>query len=246
MAKTLTIKSKNGDLNSMINEDDLNIYEAGFLRFYENTININFPNINYIFKTIEETINDINKKGIDFIIHSIWYCVSEKKINNIDNNILNKLMEKYQNKIQFFINFLNPYEKDINNYNNFKKDFDIKFHNKKYQTFNISSENIFDAEQLNEIINKLKTNFVHIVFNYIKEKLNIYQSVERKIKNIKIEKNLNDMPNLFSKYFEKIFGNKHDIVQYTYKYLSALLIKYETSIEQNIINIIFKISRRKK
>ena len=50
MAKTLTIKSKNGDLNSMINEDDLNIYEAGFLRFYENTININFPNINYILK----------------------------------------------------------------------------------------------------------------------------------------------------------------------------------------------------
>lgn len=72
MAKTLTIKSKNGDLNSMINEDDLNIYEAGFLRFYENTININFPNINYIFKTIEETINDINKKGTDFNIHSIW------------------------------------------------------------------------------------------------------------------------------------------------------------------------------
>ena len=72
MAKTLTIKSKNGDLNSMINEDDLNIYEAGFLRFYEKTININFPNINYIFKTIEETINDINKKGTDFNIHSIW------------------------------------------------------------------------------------------------------------------------------------------------------------------------------
>jgi len=70
--------------------------------------------------------------------------------------------------------------------------------------------------------------------------------VERKIKNIKIEKNLNDMPNLFSKYFEKIFGNKHDIVQYTYKYLSDLLIKYETSIKQDIINYYIQNFKKEK
>lgn len=54
------------------------------------------------------------------------------------------------------------------------------------------------------------------------------------------------MPNLFSKYFEKIFGNKHDIVQYTYKYLSDLLIKYETSIKQDIINYYIQNFKKEK
>ena len=245
-AKALTIKAKNGDLNSILDENDYNSYEAGYLRFYQDKINITFPNIDYIVKTIEETINDINSKGLDSTIHYIWYCFSGTNIDNLDYNILNKLMDKYQNKIEFFINYLNCGENSVKDFNNFKKDLAKKISNKKYEIFHISSENIYESEKLDEIINKLMKNFNNIIFKNIVTNFNLFENVKQNLENITILKNLKDIPTTLSKHFEIILGHKNDIVDYIYKRLEDILNNYKTSIDKDVWNNIIENFKKEK
>ena len=46
----------------------------GYLRFYDD------EKTNSIIDNIEENIKDLNKKGYDYSINLIWFCISEKKL----------------------------------------------------------------------------------------------------------------------------------------------------------------------
>ena len=232
LTKTLNKKVKNGDLNTITEEKDYDVCEARYFRFYQDKINVSIPNIDYIIKILEGTINDINSKGIDSTIHYIWYCFSATNIDNLDYEILNKLMDKYQNKIQFFINYLNS-NANKNDFINFKKDLDKRIGNKQYEIFHITSENIYESEQLDDIINKFNINFNHVIFNNIQNNFNIFENVQKQIECITIQKNLENIPLTLSKHLEIIFGYKNEIVEYIYKQLENILNNYKVAIDND-------------
>ena len=247
IAKSMTKRAKNGDFNDIIEEKDYDVNEAGYLRFYQDKINVSIPNIDYIAKILEGTINDINSKGIDSTIHYIWYCFSATNIDNIDFDILNKLMDKYQNKFQFFINYLNS-NANKKDFINFKKDLDKRIGNKQYEIFHITSENIYESEQLDDIINKFNTNFNQVIFNNIKINFNLFENVQKAIECITIQKNLDNIPLTLSKHLEIIFGYKNAIVEYIYKHLENILNNYKASIDNDndfINNYIEKFKKEK-
>ena len=72
--------------------------------------------------------------------------------------------------------------------------------------------------------------------------------VKNKLDNIELEKNLNDLPNVMSKYFEKLLGKRDDIAIYINGYLKTLLnISKNQMKADTITNIIdrFKIEKLK-
>ena len=228
---------------NLLYEENYDCYEAGYLRFYEGE-KIN-NNKNCIEKTLEK-INDLGKKGNDFIIHIIWFCVSGAKINNNEDEILTKLMNKYQNKIQFFILHLNTGDNSLDNFNEFKDDCNKKYHNKKYELFQISSTNIYESEQLDEIINKININFNNILMQNIKENLNIIEKIKAKIEAKEVEKNLNDIPTSMSKYFENLLGKRDDIKHYIFKHFITLLNYYKDSIDIDFLTYFIENFKKEK
>ena len=211
IAKLTTMKAKGKNESPIFlgnNDNNNNCDDNSYLRFYEGEkMDINVHNI-------EENINKLSKKGLDYSIHFIWLCISGNKINENESIFLHKLMNnKYQDKFQIFILYLNP-DNNNNNFDEFKEDINNKYPNKKFEIFQISSSNIYEDKTLDDIITKINSNFKNVLFKYIHNDLIINEKIKLNIEKIIPEKDLDDIPNSLSKYFETLLGKRDDINQY--------------------------------
>ena len=226
ISKSATMKTKEKKESPIFlgnNDNNNNCDDDSYLRFYEGEeMGINIHNI-------EENINKLNKKGLDYCIHFIWFCISGKKINENESILLNKLMNnKYKDKFQIFILYLNP--ENNNNFDEFKEDLNKKYTDKKFEIFQISSNNIYEDETLDDVITKINNNFNNVVYQNIHNDISINEKVKLNIEKIIPEKDLDDIPDSLSKYFEKLLGKRDDINQYIYKHIKTSLNYSKTSI----------------
>ena len=224
----------------------ISVLRDPFQSQYLKLINIEEQN-NDIDKTIQNINNIINdnnsnlKSNINFLL----LCFSEPTINDYMKNILKKLIDinKNKNMAPLFIIYLNSNKKD--NFIEFKNNFSQIYTNPKFEIINVLLE---EKEGIDEINTKIKNNFINLLYKNIHEDLDVMKIVKNKLDNIELEKNLNDLPNVMSKYFEKLLGKRDDIAIYINGYLKTLLnISKNQMKADTITNIIdrFKIEKLK-
>ena len=213
---------KKGNLNSINNNQ--NCFEIEYLKFYkEEEIDSN---------KMENIINNINKNYGD-IIHFIWFCVTETKIKDNNIKLINNLISKYENKIVFFMIYLYQQENDNDKFLEFKENIKKTFTNKNYIIIHVNLYNIH--ENYEEMIINIKNNFINILFQNIIDNNNLYlkEKVKKRIEKIKADKNFDELPDSFSKYFEKLLGKRDDITQYLYQNFQNLLNYAKQAIDLN-------------
>ena len=106
---------------------------------------------------------------------------------------------------------------------------------KKLEIFSISADSTEENQQLIELINKIKNNFINVLFHDIHDKSNIMTIVKEKIEKIKAEKYSDDLANCIPKYFEKILGKRDDIISYLSKDLKIMLNYCKRAIDTDTI-----------
>ena len=224
----------------------ISVLRDSFQSQYLKLINIEEQN-NDIDKTIQNINNIINdnKSNLKSNINFLLLCFSEPIINDYMKNILKKLIDinKNKNMAPLFIIYLNSNKND--NFIEFKNNFSQIYTNPKFEIINVLLE---EKEGIDEINTKIKNNFINLLYKNIHEDLDIMKIVKNKLDNIELEKNLNDLPNVMSKYFEKLLGKRDDIAIYINGYLKTLLnISKNQMKADTITNIIdrFKIEKLK-
>ena len=226
------INEKKGNLNPI--DGSKNCYEAGLLKLFE-IEGIKTDNNEKILPTIENTINNLNKKGFNSMIHFIWFCVSGITIKEYINNILNKIINKFEDKIPIFIIYLNSKDNDKDDFIKFNDFFSKAYSNKKLEIIQLSLENIDVNKQLDEIYIKIKNNFNNLLYKNIHDNLSIMELVKKKIDDIEEEKDLSELPISISKYFEKLLGKRDDIIKYLEKHFETLLNYSKRAIDTDTI-----------
>ena len=96
-----------------------------------------------------------------------------------------------------------------NNFIKFKEDIIKMYKNKNLEILNFSSEN--KQENISDIINKTKNNFINIIYYNIQNDKKLIEMIKINLDKIQPENNLDDLPNTFSEYFEKLLGKNQDI-----------------------------------
>ena len=183
----------------------------------------NIEDVNNIEKEIKDLKNFIDfEKDKNMDINFIWICNESSSINDYLKNALNILNDKYMDKIPIFILFLNSQEN--NNFEQFQKDLINSFQNKNIEIFQTSLE---DIDSFDKIMLKTKN---------ISTKLNLIDIVNKKLEQIEIENNLNDLPNTMSKYFEKLLGEYEDINKYISGHLKNLLVFSKNKLNTDTVN----------
>ena len=225
------IKEKKGDIN-LVNENEI-CSKDGYLKLYECREMDN--------NKIKNKYDNLNKK-FDSRIHFIWFCITDININNNENVVLNDLIKNYEN-IYFFIIYSNTKEEE-NNLIKLKKDLTKIFTNKNFEIIPFSYDNI--KENINEIINKTKNNFINIIYQYILNNSYLMEKVKDNIKRIKPEKDLDDLPKSLSNYFENLLGKRNDINQYLYKSLKTMLNYSKRGINADTINDLIETFKKEK
>ena len=193
---------------------------------------------------IEDKINNLNnnfESKIDFI----WIFFIDTKFKENINNILAQLIKKYENKTYFFIIYLNlnGKEKD-NNFIKFKEDIYKTYKNKKLEIIPFSL--ISSQENISEIINKTKKNFINIIFNNIQSDKKLIEKIKNNLDIIKPEKNLDDLPKTFSEYFGKLLGKREDINNYLNKHFKTVLNYTKRAVDADTINNFIDLFKKEK
>ena len=200
--KSILIKS----LYPINNIKNKTSFDIGCLKIYISEDSMN--NINIL-------INDLNKKGFDSAIHFIWICINSTKIKDEMKNVMNELKNKFQRKNNIYIIYLT---------NKVKEDIKKSFTKSDFEIVPLLLDNNNKLVSFDDITFKMKNNFNNILYEYIYKDLNFIEIIKKNIQNIEAQKDLDDIPNSISKYFEKLLRKREDINQYISKQLKNTLI----------------------